>query len=115
MHCLPTTATSGCKLQQQWRKPSQQKAPVGNRRSLPPDLERLKPPARTAASQRCTAKALARLHTDPQQHRGSIDATTSHAVTPKSCSRLVASLLAQLLQAPAPIFLSLSLSLSLSL
>uniref|UniRef100_A0A2N9EFQ2 Uncharacterized protein n=1 Tax=Fagus sylvatica TaxID=28930 RepID=A0A2N9EFQ2_FAGSY len=102
MHCLPTTATSGCKLQQQWRKPSQQKAPVVAETTLgEPAMH--------------DARALARRHTDPQQHRATSTRTTPHAVTPKSRSRLVASLLAQLLQAPAPVFFSLSLSLSLSL
>ena len=54
-------------------------------------------------------------HADPWLHRCSIDATTPHVVMPQSHSRLVASLLAQLLQAPAPVFFFLSLSLSLSL
>ena len=57
-------------------------------------------------SQRRTVPA--RQHTNPRWHRSNIDETTLHAVTPQSCSRLVASLLAQLLQAPVPVFFSLS-------
>ena len=86
----------------------------GNRRSLPPDLERLKPSACTAASQRCTTHGMSarRPTAAPRQYQHD-DASRDHASVTVTPCRLFACSIA--LGSNSSIFLSLSNAVSCGL